>query len=36
MEYPVVDDAPVHPALAAFDGFKENGLQVAWYIANAA
>lgn len=36
MEYPVVDDAPVHPALAAFGAFKEDGLQAARYAANAA
>ena len=36
MEYPVVDDAPLHPALAAFGAFREDGLNAARYAANAA
>jgi iron(III) transport system substrate-binding protein len=36
MEYPVVDDAPVHPALAALGTFREDGLNAARYAANAA
>jgi iron(III) transport system substrate-binding protein len=36
MEYPVVADAPVHPALAAFGSFREDGLNAARYAANTA
>jgi iron(III) transport system substrate-binding protein len=36
MEYPVVADAPVHPALAAFGNFREDGLNAGRYAANAA
>jgi iron(III) transport system substrate-binding protein len=36
MEYPVVADAPVHPALAAFGTFREDGLNAARYAANTA
>jgi iron(III) transport system substrate-binding protein len=35
MEYPVADDAPVHPALSAFGAFREDGLQAARYGADA-
>jgi len=31
MEYPVVEDAPVHPALAAFGSFREDRLNAAEY-----
>ena len=33
MEYPVVEDAPTHPALAAFGGFREDRLNAAEYAA---
>lgn len=36
MEYPVVDDAPVHPALAGLGSFREDQLNAARYAANAA
>jgi iron(III) transport system substrate-binding protein len=36
MEYPVVADVAVHPALAAFGAFREDGLNAARYAANAA
>jgi iron(III) transport system substrate-binding protein len=36
MEYPVVDDAPLHPALAAFGTFREDGLNAARFAANTA
>lgn len=36
MEYPVVDDAPVHPALAAFGTFKADSLNAATFGGNAA
>lgn len=35
MEYPVVDDAPIHPALAAFGTFKADSLNAATFGANA-
>lgn len=31
MEYPVVEDAPVHPVLAGFGGFREDKLNAAEY-----
>lgn len=36
MEYPVVADAPVHPALAAFGTFREDSLNAGTYGGNAA
>jgi len=36
MEYPVVADAPVHPALAALGTFREDGLNAGAYGANVA
>jgi iron(III) transport system substrate-binding protein len=33
MEYPVVEDAPVHPALAAFGSLREDKLNAAEYAA---
>lgn len=33
MEYPVVEDAPVHPVLAGFGSFKEDKLNAAEYAA---
>jgi iron(III) transport system substrate-binding protein len=36
MEYPVVADAPVHPILAGFGNFREDGLNAARYAANVA
>lgn len=33
MEYPVVEDAPIHPALAAFGSFREDRLNAAEYAA---
>jgi iron(III) transport system substrate-binding protein len=36
MEYPVVADAPVHPALAGFGNFREDNLNAARYAANVA
>jgi iron(III) transport system substrate-binding protein len=36
MEYPVVADAPVHPALAALGAFREDSLNAGTYGANVA
>jgi iron(III) transport system substrate-binding protein len=36
MEYPVVDDAPVHPAIAGLGAFREDSLNAAVYGSNAA
>jgi iron(III) transport system substrate-binding protein len=36
MEYPVVDDAPIHPALAGLGSFRADGLDAARDPANAA
>ncbi|MBU8539928.1 Fe(3+) ABC transporter substrate-binding protein [Falsiroseomonas tokyonensis] len=36
MEYPVVADAPVHPALAGFGSFREDQLNAGIYGANSA
>jgi iron(III) transport system substrate-binding protein len=36
MEYPVVEDAPVHPAIQALGSFREDQLNAARYAANAA